>query len=114
MQSTEEDDDARTRAIAALQPRINHRGLETSRSIVPLGREGEVEARELGTFTVKTTTRETLGAAEFSCQRHELEIDMSEKRSKNNLFSQTSFHLILKNLKTKMSAAIGFLWIRKK
>lgn len=95
MQSSGKEDDARTSAIAVLRPRINHRGLETSRSIVPVGREGEVEACEFGTFTVKTNTAETLGAAQLSCRRREkteFELDVREKRSKNDLFSQTSFH----------------------
>lgn len=53
-----------------------------------------------GTFTVKTNTGETLWAFEFSCRRREktseFEVDAHGKRSRNDLFSQTSFRLLLK------------------
>lgn len=64
-----------------------------------------------GTFTVKTNTGETLGAVEFSCRRREktseFEVDAHGKRSGNDLFSQTSFRLLLKLSKTKMSVTIS-------
>lgn len=40
VQSTEEDDDARTQVVAVLRADINHKGLKTSRSIVFCGRKG--------------------------------------------------------------------------